>query len=163
MTLSTEAQANLTSILTALDEQMQLSENAAYQAALKYYTVLSCFGSSGGGGGSTDISTLTKEVTLTALSAKIPALSNNRIPVELSTTNLSADWRTLTTDTAIPAGSCYVYLTVISGTVTINGLTKTATNGTSDIVNLESCLPARHPAITIVIPEGASVELIRGF
>lgn len=155
MTLSTEARTNLNSILTALDEQMQLSENAAYQAALKYNAVLSCFD---------DISTLTKEATLTAINAKIPSLSNNRIPVELPTTNLTADWRILTAGTTtIPAGSCYVYLTVLTGTVTINGLTKTATNGINDIVNLESCLPARHPAITIIIPEGASVELIRGF
>lgn len=155
MTLSTEARTNLNSILTALDEQMQLSENAAYQAALKYNAVLSCFD---------DISTLTKEATLTAINAKIPSLSNNRIPVELPTTNLTADWRILTAGTTtIPAGSCYVYITILTGTVTINGLTKTATNGINDIVNLESCLPARHPAITIIIPEGASVELIRGF
>lgn len=155
MTLSTEARTNLNSILTALDEQMQLSENAAYQAALKYNAVLSCFD---------DISTLTKEATLAAINAKLPNLSNNRIPVELPTTNLTADWRILTAGTTtIPAGSCYVYMTVLTGTVTINGLTKTATNGINDIVNLESCLPARHPAITIVIPEGASVELIRGF
>jgi hypothetical protein len=107
---------------------------------------------------------LATEVTTTAINAKIPSLSNNRIPVELPTTNLTADWRILTAGTTtIPAGSCYVYLTILTGTVTINGLTKTATNGINDIVNLESCLPARHPAITIVIPEGASVELIRGF
>lgn len=107
---------------------------------------------------------LATEVTTTAINAKIPSLSNNRIPVELPTTNLTADWRILTAGTTtIPAGSCYVYLTVLTGTVTINGLTKTATNGINDIVNLESCLPARHPAITIIIPEGASVELIRGF
>jgi hypothetical protein len=155
MTLSTEARTNLNSILTALDEQMQLSENAAYQAALKYNAVLSCFD---------DISTLTKEATLTAINAKIPSLSNNRIPVELPATNLTADWRILTAGTTtIPAGSCYVYITILTGTVTINGLTKTATNGINDIVNLESCLPARHPAITIIVPEGASVELIRGF
>jgi hypothetical protein len=155
MTLSTEARTNLNSILTALDEQMQLSENAAYQAALKYNAVLSCFD---------DISTLTKEATLTAINAKIPSLSNNRIPVEFPATNLTADWRILTAGTTtIPAGSCYVYITILTGTVTINGLTKTATNGINDIVNLESCLPARHPAITIIVPEGASVELIRGF
>jgi hypothetical protein len=107
---------------------------------------------------------LATEVTTTAINAKLPNLSNNRIPVELPTTNLTADWRILTAGTTtIPAGSCYVYLTILTGTVTINGLTKTATNGINDIVNLESCLPARHPAITIVIPEGASIELIRGF
>ena len=155
MSLSVEAQTNLNSLLVALDEQMQLSENAAYQAALKYNAVLSCFD---------NISTLTKEATLTAINTKLPNLSKNRIPVELPTTNLTADWRILTAGTTtIPAGSCYVYITILTGTVTINGLTKTATNGINDIVNLESCLPARHPAITIIIPEGASVELIRGF
>ena len=155
MSLSVEAQTNLNSLLVALDEQMQLSENAAYQAALKYNAVLSCFD---------NISTLTTEATLTAINTKLPNLSNNRIPVELPTTNLTADWRILTAGTTtIPAGSCYVYITILTGTVTINGLTKTATNGINDIVNLESCLPARHPAITIIIPEGASVELIRGF
>ena len=107
---------------------------------------------------------LATEATTTAINAKLPSLSNNRIPVELPTTNLTADWRILTAGTTtIPAGSCYVYMTVLTGTVAINGLTKTATNGINDIVNLESCLPARHPAITIIIPEGASVELIRGF
>lgn len=158
MTLSIEATANLTNILTALDEQMRLSENAAYQAALKYYTVLSCFGS-GSGGGSIDISTLTKEATLTALSAKLPNLSNNRVPVELLTTNLSPDWRVLTENTTIPAGSCYVYMKVISGDVTINGLTKT----TGQYINLESSPFARHPEIIIVIPAGKSVELVRGY
>lgn len=116
-----------------------------------------------GGGGSIDISTLATEATAMAINGKLPNLSSDRVPVELPITNLSADWRVLTENTTIPAGSCYVYLTVLAGTVTINGLTKTATDGMSDIVNLESCLPARHPAITIVIPEGASVQLIRGF
>lgn len=164
MTLSTEAQENLNNILTALDEQMQLSENAAFQAALKYYAVLACFGlSGGGGGGSIDVSTLAKESTLGEIENKLPALESSRIPVSLPQLNLTPDWRVLTTNTVIPAGSVYVYITVLSGTVTINGLIKTATNTTSDMINLESCLPARHPEINIVIPEGASVELIRGY
>lgn len=142
-------------------EQIEALEHPAQ--TLPYWEVYRAI-SSEGGGGSTDISTLTKEATLTAINAKIPSLSNNRIPVELPTTNLTADWRILTAGTTtIPAGSCYVYIMILTGTVTINGLTKTATNGINDIVNLESCLPARHPAITIIIPEGASVELIRGF
>jgi len=161
MTLSPTSETNLNNILSALDEQMQIDENAAFQAALKYYTVLSCFGVSGGGsGGSIDVSTLAKEATLEAIKTKIL----DSIAVTLAPFNLSPDWRILTTGTTtIPAGSCYVYLTVLTGTVTINGLTKTATNGINDILNLESCLPARHPEITIAIPEGASVELIRGF
>lgn len=164
MTLSTEAQTNLNSILAALDEQMQKGENDAFQAALKYYTVLSCFGTNGGGGGgSVDISTLAKETTSIEINEKLPDLSSGRIPVSLPETILTPDWRTLTSSTTIPAGSVYVYLTVLAGTVTINGLTKTATDGTNDIINLDPCLPARHPAINIVIPEGASVEIIRGY
>lgn len=159
MTLSTEAQTNLNSILTALDEQMQVSENAAYQAALKYYTVLSCFGSSGGGGGSIDISTLATEATATAISNKLPPLSDTRVPVVLPTVNLTADWRVLTADTVIPVGSCYVYFLVISGSVTINGLTFLE----GEYLNLEPSPFARHPGINVVIPEGNSVRLIRGY
>ena len=137
-------------------EQIEALEHPAQ--TLPYWEVYRAIG------GSTDVSGLAKETTLEAVNAKIPSLSNNRIPVEFPATNLTADWRILTAGTTtIPAGSCYVYMTVLTGTVTINGLTKTATNGINDIVNLESCLPARHPAITIIVPEGASVELIRGF
>jgi len=146
-------------------EQIEALEHPAQTLPYwEVYRAISSEGVGGGGGGSTDVSGLAKETTLEAVNAKIPSLSNNRIPVELPTTNLTADWRILTAGTTtIPAGSCYVYITILTGTVTINGLTKTATNGINDIVNLESCLPARHPAITIIIPEGASVELIRGF
>lgn len=157
MTLSVEAQENLNNILTALDDQMQLGENEAFQAALKYYTVLSCFGSSGGG--LTDISSLATEATSTAISGKLPALSSGRIPVILPTVNLTADWRTLTTDTVIPAGSCYVYLEVISGDVTINGLTFS----TGKFINLEPSYFARHPEITLIIPAGKSVRIVRGY
>ncbi|HEY9864913.1 MAG TPA: hypothetical protein V6D21_12120 [Candidatus Obscuribacterales bacterium] len=159
MTLSTEAQINLNSILTALDGQMQLSENAAYQAALKYYTVLSCLGSSGGGGGSIDISTLATEATAMAINGKLPNLSSGRIPVSLLSTNLTADWQDLTTDTVIAAGSCYVYLEVILGPVTINGLSFS----TGKFLNLESSPFARHPEINLVISAGKSVRLIRGY
>lgn len=153
MALSTEAQTNLNSILTALDEQMQKGENDAFQAALKYYTVLSCFGTGeGGGGGST-------EATATAISGKLPALSSGRIPVSLLETNLTADWRDLTTNTVIPAGSVQIYLKVILGDVTINGLTYS----TGEYINLESCYPYKHPEINIVIPAGKSVRLVRGY
>lgn len=152
MALSTEAQTNLNSILTALDEQMQKGENDAFQAALKYYTVLSCFGS-------TDVSSLATEATATAISGKLPALSSGRIPVSLLETNLTADWRDLTTNTVIPAGSVQIYLKVILGDVTINGLTYS----TGEYINLESCYPYKHPAISIVIPAGKSVRLVRGY
>lgn len=152
MALSTEAQTNLNSILTALDEQMQKGENDAFQAALKYYTVLSCFGS-------TDVSSLATEATATAISGKLPALSSGRIPVSLLETNLTADWRDLTTNTVIPAGSVQIYLKVILGDVTINGLTYS----TGEYINLESCYPYKHPEINIVIPAGKSVRLVRGY
>ena len=153
MALSTEAQTNLNSILTALDEQMQKGENDAFQAALKYYTVLSCFGTGGGGGGGST------EATATAISGKLPALSSGRIPVSLLETNLTADWRDLTTNTVIPAGSVQIYLKVILGDVTINGLTYS----TGEYINLESCYPYKHPEINIVIPAGKSVRLVRGY
>lgn len=159
MTLSTEAQINLNSILTALDEQMQLSENAAYQAALKYYTVLSCLGSSGGGGGSIDISTLATEATATAINGKLPSLSSGNVPVVIAERILTPDKRTLTTNTVIPEGSIYVYMKVVLGDVTIDGLTYS----TGEFINYESCYPCKHPEINIVIPVGKSVRLDRGY
>lgn len=140
-------------------DQIESLENAAQ--TLPYWEVYRAISgdSGGGGGGSVDISTLTKEATLTTLNAKIPTLSSGRIPVSLPSTNLTADWRVLTEDTTIPAGSCYVYLKVILGDVTINGLTKT----TGQYINLEPSPFARHPEIIIVIPAGKSVELVRGY
>lgn len=157
MTLSPASETNLNNILSALDEQMQIDENAAFQAALKYYTVLSCFGVSGGGnGGSVDVSTLAKEATLEAIKTKIL----DSIAVTLAPFNLTPDWRELTEGTTtIPEGSCYVYMKVTLGTATINGLTKNV----NQYINLESCLPARHPAITIVVSSGSTIELIRGY
>ena len=160
MALSTEAQTNLNSILTALDEQMQKGENDAFQAALKYYTVLSCFGTDGGGGGgSIDVSTLAKEATSIEINEKLPDLSSGKIPVTITPINLTADWQLLTADITIPAGSCYVYLKVILGEVTINGITFS----TNEYLNLEPSHFARHPAISIVIPAGKSVRLVRGY
>lgn len=159
MTLSAEAQANLNSILTALDEQMQLNENAAYQAALKYYTVLSCFESNVGGGGSTDISTLATETTATAIKNRLPNLSSGNIPVVVAEKILTPDKRTLTANTVIPEGSIYVYMKVNLGDITIDGLTYS----TGEFINYESCYPYKHPEITITIPAGKSVRLDRGF
>ncbi len=106
-----------------------------------------------------DISTLAKEITLGLINAKLPNLSSGKIPVTVGSINLTADWRLLTETTVIPAGSCYVYLFVKLGDVTINGLTKT----TGEYINLETSPAARHPEINIVIPAGKSVELIRGY
>ena len=150
MTLSTEARTNLNSILTALDEQMQLSENAAYQAALKYNAVLSCFD---------DISTLTKEATLTAINAKLPSLSSGRVPVSLPTTTAGLDCRLLTTNTTIATGSYFIYLKVLAGDVTINGLTFS----TNENLNFEAINNVLYPAIELVIPSGKSVRLVRGY
>lgn len=150
MSLSVEAQTNLNSLLVALDEQMQLSENAAYQAALKYNAVLSCFD---------DISTLTKEATLTAINAKIPSLSSGRVPVSLPTTTAGLDCRLLTTDTTIATGSYFIYLKVLVGDVTINGLTFS----TNENLNFEAINNVLYPAVEVVIPSGKSVRLVRGY
>ena len=150
MSLSVEAQTNLNSLLVALDEQMQLSENAAYQAALKYNAVLSCFD---------DISTLTKEATLTAINAKIPSLSSGRVPVSLPTTTSGLDCRLLTTNTTIATGSYFIYLKVLAGDVTINGLTFS----TNENLNFEAINNVLYPAVEVVIPSGKSVRLVRGY
>lgn len=150
MSLSVEAQTNLNSLLVALDEQMQLSENAAYQAALKYNAVLSCFD---------DISTLTKEATLTAINAKIPSLSSGRVPVSLPTTTSGLDCRLLTTNTTIATGSYFIYLKVLVGDVTINGLTFS----TNENLNFEAINNVLYPAVELVIPSGKSVRLVRGY
>ena len=110
-------------------------------------------------GGIVDISTLATEATSTAINGKLPALSSGRIPVSLPETNLTGDWRDLTTNTVIPAGSVQIYLKVILGDVTINGLTYS----TGEYINLESCYPYKHPEINIVIPAGKSVRLVRGY
>lgn len=159
MTLSVEAQENLNNILTALDQQMQLSENAAFQAALKYYAVLACLGSNGGGGGTVDTSTLAKEATLTGINTKLPDLSSGNVPVVVAEKTLTPDKRILTANTTIPAGSIYCYLKVIAGDITIDGLTYS----TGEFINYESCYPCIYPAIEIVIPAGKSVRLDRGY
>lgn len=138
--------------------QIERMEDA--NQTLPYWSLYQAItGGSGGGGGSTDVSLLAKELTLAAVNNKLPNLSNGAVPVIQPSSVVTPQWTVLTTNTTIPAGSVYVYLTVIAGTVTINGLSKTV----DDVINLESCLPARHPAITLVIPDGAEVELIRGY
>ena len=158
MTLSPVAQENLNNILAALDDQMQLGENAAFQAALKYYIVLTCLGGTGGGD-PIDITTLAKEATLTGINAKLPDLSSGNVPVVAAEKTLTPDKRILTTNTTIPAGSIYCYLKVITGDITIDGLTYS----TGEFINYESCYPCIYPAIEIVIPAGKSVRLDRGY
>lgn len=121
-------------------------------------TIESALGSSGGGG-SIDVSTLAKDATSIEINEKLPDLSSGKIPVTIAPINLTADWQLLTADITIPAGSCYVYLKVILGEVTINGITFS----TNEYLNLEPSHFARHPAISIVIPAGKSVRLVRGY
>lgn len=114
--------------------------------------------SASGGGGSTDVSALAKETTLTGIDDKLPALSSGNIPVVVAEKTLTPDKRLLTENTTIPAGSIYCYLKVVSGDVTIDGLTYS----TGEFINYESCYPCKYPAISIVIPAGKSVRLDRG-
>lgn len=138
--------------------QIESSDNVAQ--TLPYWAVYQAItGSSGSAGSSIDVSILAKETTLGAVNTKLPNLSSGKIPVTIGSINLTADWRLLTETTVIPAGSCYVYLFVKQGDVTINGLTKT----TGEYINLEPSPFARHPEINIVIPAGKSIELIRGY
>lgn len=137
--------------------QIEALDNAAQ--TLPYWEIYRAISNESGGGGSTDVSSLATEATATAISDKLPALSSGRIPVSLLETNLTADWQLLTADITIPAGSCYVYLKVILGEVTINGITFS----TNEYLNLEPSHFARHPAISIVIPAGKSVRLVRGY
>jgi hypothetical protein len=157
MSLSVEAQTNLNSLLVALDEQMQLSENAAYQAALKYNAVLSCF--TGVNGGFTDTSTLATEATSTAINAKLPSLSSGRVPVSLPTITAELDCRLLTTNTTIATGSYFIYLKVLVGDVTINGLTFSS----GENLNFEAINNVLYPAVELVIPSGKSIRLVRGY
>ncbi len=137
--------------------QIEALDNAAQ--TLPYWEIYRAISNESGGGGSTDVSSLATEATATAISGKLPTLSSGRIPVSLLETNLTADWRDLTTNTVIPAGSVQIYLKVILGDVTINGLTYS----TGEYINLESCYPYKHPEINIVIPTGKSVRLVRGY
>lgn len=109
-------------------------------------------GTSSGGG----FSTLAKEATLEAIKTKIL----DSIAVTLAPFNLTSQWVILTTGTTtIPAGSSSIFIKVILGDVTINGLTFS----TGEYINFESSHPARHAAISIIIPAGKSVRLVREY
>jgi hypothetical protein len=116
-------------------------------------------GSGGGSGGSIDISTLAKDATSTAINAKLPSLSSGRVPVSLPTITAELDCRLLTTNTTIATGSYFIYLKVIAGGVTINGLTFSS----GENLNFEAINNVLYPAIELVISSGKSVRLVRGY
>jgi hypothetical protein len=112
-----------------------------------------------GGGGIIDTSTLAKDATSTAINAKLPSLSSGRVPVSLPTTTAGLDCRLLTTNTTIATGSYFIYLKVIAGDVTINGLTFSS----GENLNFEAINNVLYPAIELVISNGKSVRLVRGY
>ena len=112
-------------------------------------------GTSSGG----SFSTLAKEATSTAINAKLPSLSSGRVPVSLPTITAELDCRLLTTNTTIATGSYFIYLKVLVGDVTINGLTFS----TNENLNFEAINNVLYPAIELVIPSGKSVRLVRGY
>lgn len=68
---------------------------------------------------------------------------------------LQKDARMITGNVQIPEGYAYVYMKVVSGPVTIDGLTYEAT----EFLNLEPIANARHAAINIQAT-GGSVRLL---
>ena len=179
MTLSPVAQENLNNILAALDDQMQLGENAAFQAALKYYIVLTCLGGTGGGGGSIDISTLAKEDTLQSVQSLIGALSSPATGTVLKTlidivTRLGTLDATETGTIIHRLEGISDYLaTLVSGTTgtvevsnfpttqTVNGTVSVSNFPASQTVNgvvLIGNLPATQPvsAVSLPLPSGAA-------
>jgi hypothetical protein len=112
-------------------------------------------GTSSGGG----FSTLAKEATSTAINAKLPSLSSGRVPVSLPTITAELDCRLLTTNTTIATGSYFIYLKVLVGDVTINGLTFSS----GENLNFEAINNVLYPAIELVISSGKSVRLVRGY
>jgi hypothetical protein len=112
-------------------------------------------GTSSGG----SFSTLAKEATSTAINAKLPSLSSGRVPVSLPTITAELDCRLLTTNTTIATGSYFIYLKVLVGDVTINGLTFSS----GENLNFEAINNVLYPAVELVIPSGKSVRLVRGY
>ena len=110
-------------------------------------------------GGSIDVSTLATEATSTAINAKLPSLSSGRVPVSLPTITAGLDCRLLTTNTTIATGSYFIYLKVLVGDVTINGLTFSS----GENLNFEAINNVLYPAVELVISNGKSVRLVRGY
>ena len=141
-------------------EQIEALEHPAQTLPYwEVYRAISSEGVGGGGGGSTDVSGLAKETTLEAVNAKLPSLSSGRVPVSLPTTTAGLDCRLLTTNTTIATGSYFIYLKVLVGDVTINGLTFS----TNENLNFEAINNVLYPAVELVIPSGKSVRLVRGY
>jgi hypothetical protein len=137
-----------------IKEQIEALENPAQ--TLPYWEIYRAISNDGG---SADVSTLAKEATLGAINAKLPSLSSGRVPVSLPTITAELDCRLLTTNTTIATGSYFIYLKVLVGDVTINGLTFS----TNENLNFEAINNVLYPAIELVIPSGKSVRLVRGY
>lgn len=148
-------QLRKSSLLSRLEFENPNTEETISQIA----EINLALGSGGSSSGFTDTTTLTKEATLTAINAKIPSLSSGRVPVSLPTTTAGLDCRLLTTNTTIATGSYFIYLKVLAGDVTINGLTFS----TNENLNFEAINNVLYPAVELVIPSGKSVRLVRGY
>jgi hypothetical protein len=137
-----------------IKEQIEALENPAQ--TLPYWEIYRAISNDGG---SADVSALAKEATLGAINAKLPSLSSGRVPVSLPTITAELDCRLLTTNTTIATGSYFIYLKVLVGDVTINGLTFSS----GENLNFEAINNVLYPAIELVIPSGKSVRLVRGY
>lgn len=98
----------------------------------------------------TDYST---ELTLQSVNTKLDTLINY-----LSQT-ITTEWLSITVDTAIPAGSSYMYIYIKTGTALINGIEKV----TGEYINFEPSPFARHSEMIITVTPGSIVEVIRGY
>jgi hypothetical protein len=137
-----------------IKEQIEALENPAQ--TLPYWEIYRAISNDGG---SAAVSTLAKEATLGAINAKLPSLSSGRVPVSLPTITAELDCRLLTTNTTIATGSYFIYLKVLVGDVTINGLTFSS----GENLNFEAINNVLYPAIELVISNGKSVRLVRGY
>ena len=148
-------QLRKSSLLSRLEFENPNTEETISQIA----EINLALGSGGSSSGFTDTTTLAKDATSTAINAKLPSLSSGRVPVSLPTTTAGLDCRLLTTDTTIATGSYFIYLKVLVGDVTINGLTFS----TNENLNFEAINNVLYPAVELVIPSGKSVRLVRGY
>jgi hypothetical protein len=130
-----------------IKEQIEALENPAQ--TLPYWEIYRAISNDGG----------SAEATLGAINAKLPSLSSGRVPVSLPTITAELDCRLLTTNTTIATGSYFIYLKVLVGDVTINGLTFSS----GENLNFEAINNVLYPAIELVIPSGKSVRLVRGY
>ena len=144
-------QLRRSNLLNRLESESPNTEETIEQIA----EINLALGTSSGG----SFSTLATEATSTAINAKLPSLSSGRVPVSLPTITAELDCRLLTTNTTIATGSYFIYLKVLVGDVTINGLTFSS----GENLNFETINNVLYPAIELVIPSGKSVRLVRGY